>query len=482
VRPGHPRTVGRASLVAALASIAIAACAAPVPFTPAAGSAGPSGAPSPSAGPSTAVPTSAASGAAPSASDVAGASQTLPPTAAPTPAPTKPASSTTPRPTRTPAPTPARTPAPTPASTPAGWDPARVSVAFSSVATVPGRPLAIANAGDGSNRLFVAEQGGRVYTIDGGTVGSAPFLDISAKVSGGGEQGLLGLAFHPDFPSDNRVFVDYTDTNGDTVVASFAVPAGTPDAVDPGTEVVILTVSQPYANHNGGAIAFGPDGYLYIALGDGGSGGDPQNNAQFLGTLLGKILRIDVDRSSGGKAYAIPASNPFVGTSGARGEIWLYGLRNPFRFSFDRATGDLWIGDVGQNKWEEVDVARAGVGGLNFGWRIMEGDHCYNPSSGCPTAGLTLPVVEYDHSLGCAVIGGNVYRGSAYPVLRGGYLFTDECSGRTWAVSAAAKGAQALVQVGAAPGGIAGYGESESGELYAANLSGTVYRVSATAR
>jgi glucose/arabinose dehydrogenase len=370
----------------------------------------------------------------------------------------------------------------TPAPTPAGWDPNHVSVQFRSVATVPGRPLAIANAGDGSGRLFVAEQGGRVYILTDGAVNSTPFLDVSAQVSGGGEQGLLGIAFHPDFPADNRVFVDYTNAAGDTVVSSFEVDPGSPDAVVHGSEAVVLTVDQPFANHNGGAIGFGPDGYLYIALGDGGSGGDPHNNGQRLDTLLGKLLRIDVNTTSGGRSYGIPGSNPFAGTPGTRGEIWLLGLRNPFRFSFDRATGDLWIGDVGQDAWEEIDVARAGVGGLNFGWRTMEGAHCFSPDSGCRTAGLTLPEVEYAHDFGCAVIGGNVYRGAASPALEGAYLFSDECTGTTWALDAARTGGQALVEVAQAPGGIAGYGEDETGELYAAALGGQIYRVSAPAR
>jgi len=371
---------------------------------------------------------------------------------------------------------------PAPGSASPTWDPSTVSVGFDEVATVPGRPLAITNAGDGSGRLFVAEQGGRVYAFERGALVPTPFLDISGGVSVGGEQGLLGLAFHPDFPTDNRVFVDYTDVAGNTVVASFAVDPAVPGMVQPGSEEKILGADQPYANHNGGAIAFGPDGYLYIALGDGGSGGDPQGNGQRLSTLLGKILRIDVDARSEGQSYAIPDTNPFAGTSGTRGEIWLLGLRNPFRFSFDRATGDLWIGDVGQNAWEEIDVARAGVGGLNFGWRTMEGTHCFSPGTGCATDGLTLPVLEYPHDLGCAVIGGNVYRGDAYPILRGGYLFSDECTGTAWALDAGAAGMQTPIQVGKAPDGIAGYGEDEAGELYAASLGGTIYRISATAR
>jgi glucose/arabinose dehydrogenase len=365
---------------------------------------------------------------------------------------------------------------------PPAWVPGSASIHFTSVATVPGSPLAIANAGDGSGRLFVAEQGGRVYILTDGAVNPTPFLDISAQVSGGGEQGLLGIAFHPDFPADHRVFVDYTDAAGDTVVSSFEVDPSSNGRVVPGSEVVILEVDQPYSNHNGGAIGFGPDGYLYIALGDGGSGGDPHDNGQRLDTLLGKILRIDADNPTSGRNYGIPVSNPFAATRGTRGEIWLLGLRNPFRFSFDRETGDLWIGDVGQGAWEEVDVARAGVGGLNFGWRTMEGVHCFAPASGCATAGLTLPAVEYGHNFGCAVIGGNVYRGAASPALEGGYLFSDECTGITWALDAAGSGQQPLVQVAQAPDGIAGYGEDEKGELYAAALGGTVYRVSATPR
>ncbi len=393
----------------------------------------------------------------------------VPPTPAPTPRPT-------------PRPTPAPTPAPTPVITappPAGFDPTRVEVRFSTVTSVPGRPLAIANAGDGSGRLFVAEQGGAVYIVKSGKVTATPFLDISDQVSDGSEQGLLGIAFHPDFPSDNRVFVDYTNGAGDTVVSSFEVASGSPDVVVPGSEVVVITIDQPYANHNGGAINFGPNGYLYIALGDGGDGGDPGNRAQNKDSLLGKILRLDVSPAAG---YAIPASNPFVGRDGAD-EIWLYGLRNPFRFSFDRANGDLWLGDVGQGEGEEIDVARAGVGGLNFGWRIMEGNHCFNPSSGCSTGGLTLPVVEYPHVLGhCAVIGGNVYRGSTYPFLKGGYVFSDECTGFTWAVAAAGGEAKTLVYVGDGSAGIAGYGEDEAGELYAADLGGQLYRVQGIAR
>ena len=342
---------------------------------------------------------------------------------------------------------------------------------------MPGSPLAVTNAGDGSGRLFVAEQGGKVYIVAGGIVNPTPFLDISGRVSGGGEQGLLGIAFHPTYPSDNRVFVDYTRSDGDIVISSFLVDAAIPVAV-PTSEAVLLTIEHSsQSNHNGGGIAFGPDGFLHISTGDGGGGGDPYENGQNTATLLGKILRIDVDHPSGGRNYGIPDSNPFGN------EVWLYGLRNPFRFSFDRQIGDLWIGDVGQGAWEEIDVARAGVGGLNFGWDDMEGNHCFEPGSECATGGRVLPVVEYPHVNGhCAVIGGNVYRGSAYPILRGGYVFSDECSGYVWALDPAGSGPQTLVYVGNGAGGIAGYGEDEAGELYAADLGGQLYRVTAVAR
>ncbi|MEO8468611.1 MAG: PQQ-dependent sugar dehydrogenase [Chloroflexota bacterium] len=450
-------------MAAAVLALSLAACTSTAP------TAIPSGPAADSPVPSSAAPTQAPTGSHLTAttaepSPTASPATTAPPTAKPTP-------KSTPKPT----------PKPTPKSV-TGWDPNHVTVKFTTWATVPGRPLTITNAGDGSGRLFVAEQGGVVYSVKNGAVNGTKFLDISGQVSGGGEQGLLGLAFHPNFPADNRVFVDYTDGGGDTVVASFVVDPGTPDLVDPTSEVVILSVAQPYSNHNGGAIAFGRDGYLYIGLGDGGSAGDPGNRAQDLNSLLGKILRIDIDHAGGGLNYAIPGSNPFAGASGKRGEIWAYGLRNPFRFSFDRTKGDLWIGDLGQNKWEEVDVARAGVGGLNFGWRIMEGHHCYSPATGCTTKGLTLPVVEYGHGSGCAVIGGNVYRGSGQPLLKGGYIFTDECTGLVWAVDSAKSGQQALVQVAAASSGIAGFGEDEAGELYAADLGGQIYKISAIKR
>ncbi|HEY6058635.1 MAG TPA: PQQ-dependent sugar dehydrogenase, partial [Candidatus Limnocylindrales bacterium] len=237
-------------------------------------------------------------------------------------------------------------------------------------------PIGIVNAGDGSGRLFVIEQAGRIRVVRDGALVDEPFLDIADRVASGGERGLLGLAFHPSFPSDPRLFVDYTDRDGNTVVSSFTVSGGATERADPASERVLLHVDQPFPNHNGGDVVFGPDGFLYITLGDGGSGGDPQGNGQRKDTLLGKILRIDVNATTGSRPYAIPPDNPFA-DGGGEPEIWAYGLRNPWRISFDRATGDLWIGDVGQGAWEEIDRERAGSpGGSNYGWNVMEGNHC----------------------------------------------------------------------------------------------------------
>jgi glucose/arabinose dehydrogenase len=363
------------------------------------------------------------------------------------------------------------------------FDPAHVAVAMTPYVHVDGGPLAIGAPPDGSGRLFVATQDGRIWVISrAGAVAATPLLNISQRITSGGERGLLGIAVHPRFPADPRVFVDYTDLHGNTVVSSFSLDPADTSRVDLGSERIIFTATQPFANHNGGALLFGPDGDLYISLGDGGSGGDPFGNGQRLDTTLGKVLRIDVDNPSNGRAYGIPAGNPFVGTSTARPEIWLYGLRNPWRMSFDRATGDLWIGDVGQEKWEEVDVARAGASGLNFGWNRMEGLHCYAPANGCDTSGLTLPVAEYGHGPECTVIGGYVYRGSAYPALLGGYLFADYCSGTIFAIPAAGTGQTTPVVVGKTKNGISGFGEDTSGELYAANLDGTISKVTVTSK
>jgi glucose/arabinose dehydrogenase len=336
------------------------------------------------------------------------------------------------------------------------------------------RPVQMTHAGDGSGRLFVVEQAGRIRLIDDGELVATPFLDISDRVSCCGERGLLGLAFPPGYSSKGYFYVNYTGASGDTVVARFLV-TGDPSAADAGSEEVILTIDQPYSNHNGGQLAFGPDGYLYIGTGDGGSGGDPQNNAQDRLSLLGKILRIDVESGSG--PYAIPEGNPFADVDDAQPEIWALGLRNPWRFSFDTETGDLFIADVGQGDYEEINVQpAASTGGENYGWRILEGSHCYE-SDPCDTRGLELPVFEYDHSLGCSVTGGFVSRSGTWPRLDGVYLFGDYCSGRVWGLREAVdswEGRQ-LAETGFA---ISGFGIDELGAVYVLDYgSGTVAAV-----
>jgi glucose/arabinose dehydrogenase len=337
-------------------------------------------------------------------------------------------------------------------------------------------PLLVTGAGDGSGRLFVVEQGGVVWFVRDGERSDEAFLDISSMVSSGGEQGLLGMAFHPEFPADPRFFVNYTDVEGDTVIAEYAVDPADPDRADPSTARTLLTVDQPFANHNGGATVFGPDGYLYLGLGDGGSAGDPLESGQSLDTLLGKVLRIDVDAGSGGEPYAIPPDNPFVDRRNALPEIWHYGLRNPWRFSFDPATDDLWIGDVGQNIFEEVDVARSNEGGLNFGWNTMEGPECYDPFLDCDRTGLTLPVAAYEHQEDrCTIVGGHVYRGDAQPALRGGYVFADYCSGEVFLLDAQQPGE--IVLALDAEGLLSSFGVDDEGELYVTDLGGDVMRV-----
>ena len=343
---------------------------------------------------------------------------------------------------------------------------------------VGGGPLAMAAPDDGSGRLFVAAQAGQIWVVDAdGSVLRDPMIDLASKLRSGGEQGLLGIAVHPNFPTDPRVFVDYTDRNGDTIVASLRLDPDDPNRLEASSEQRLLFVDQPYANHNGGALAFGPDGHLYVSLGDGGAGGDPHDNGQRLDTLLGKILRIDIDDTD---TYRVPSDNPFA-DGGGMGEIWVSGLRNPWRMSFDRETGDLWIGDVGQGSWEEVDVARAGLGGHNFGWRVMEGSHCYRADS-CDREGLTLPASDYGRDQGCTVIGGFVYRGSTYAFLRGAYLFADYCSGNLFAIDARADDYASPTVVGNGSNGIAGWGEDAAGELYVMALNGTISRVAAGQR
>ena len=355
-----------------------------------------------------------------------------------------------------------------------------ISVSLELVVDGLERPVAVRNAGDGSGRLFIVEQPGRIRILRGGALLPTPFLDIRDRVGdSANEQGLLGLVFHPDYVNNGRFFVNYTDLAGDTVVAEYTRSANDPDLSNPSSEAIIMTIAQPYSNHNGGDIAFGPDGFLWIATGDGGRGGDPDGNGQNLRTLLGKLLRIDIDS---GSTYTIPSNNPFVGDSEARNEIWAYGLRNPWRFSFDRDTGDLYIGDVGQNQLEEVNFEpRTDAGGRNYGWNTMEASTCFS-SFNCSTEGLVLPVAEYSHSLGCSVTGGYVYRGSLFPALDGMYLYGDFCSGRVWALSRLDSNQWVAEVVGETGASISSFGEDEAGELYLTDLrNGTLFLVTGRA-
>ncbi len=369
---------------------------------------------------------------------------------------------------------------------PNGW--AAVCVALALAALVPAeaaqprlrsianglsRPLGLAHAGDGSGRLFIVEQTGQIRVRKGKRLLSAPFLDLSDRVPCCREQGLLGLVFHPGYSENGFFYVSYTDPQGDSVISRFSVSED-PDRADPESEAVILAFDQPGVTHNNGHLAFGPDGLLYIGAGDGGGAGDEDNNAQNLGTLLGKILRIDVDR---GAPYAIPPDNPFVGEPGAQDEIWAYGLRNPWRFSFDRLTGDLFIGDVGQTDWEEVDrQPAASRGGENYGWRRMEGAHCFNPPVDCEDPSLTLPILEYSHEEGCSVTGGFRYRGSRLVEHFGTYVFGDFCSGRVWGAVPDGSGGWARSTLLDSSRLISSFGEDQSGELYLVDLGGAVLR------
>jgi glucose/arabinose dehydrogenase len=381
------------------------------------------------------------------------------------------------------APTPEETPddpSPTRSGGPAtGFDPGRVALELRVVAQGLASPLLATPAGDGSGRLFIVEKEGRIRILEDGAPRSTPFLDISDRLTAASnEQGLLGLAFHPEYLSNGRFFVNYTDLSGDTVVSEFRVSGSDPDLAVPSTERILLRIDQPFANHNGGNLVFGPDGYLYVGTGDGGSAADPMHNGQNLETLLGKLLRIDVDAVGEGAPYGIPPDNPFVDRDGARPEIWAYGLRNPWRFNFDRETGDLWIGDVGQGSLEEVDRVGGDVAGLNYGWNVMEGTACFEPASGCDEGGLTLPVAEYRHDEGCSITGGFVYRGSMWPALGGAYLFADYCSGTIWGLDAADPAAEPPAVLLETGGAISSFGQDEDGELYVTDLaSGTVARI-----
>ena len=355
-----------------------------------------------------------------------------------------------------------------------------LSLAYAGSSTAPVRlqplatglesPVYVTHAGDGSGRLFVVEQAGVIRIIRNGRLLARPFLDVRSRVISGGEMGLLSVAFHPQYASNGRFFVNYT-ANSDslrTVIAEYRV-SDAPDVAGR-AERVLLEIAQPYRNHNGGLNLFGPDGMLYIGMGDGGSGGDPHNNGQRLDTLLGKLLRLDVN---GEAPYGVPRDNPFVGRAGARGEIWAYGLRNPWRFSFDRATGRLFLADVGQNRWEEINLLEKGG---NYGWRLMEGAHCFNPETGCSTTGLILPIAEYGRELGCSVTGGYVYRGTRIRDLVGRYLFSDYCTGRLWSLRESG-GRWVMGELRATGLTVSSFGEDQAGELYVVDHRGTVYQI-----
>ncbi|MEX1021043.1 MAG: PQQ-dependent sugar dehydrogenase [Litorilinea sp.] len=353
------------------------------------------------------------------------------------------------------------------------------------------QPLYAGHAGDGSGRLFIVEKGGVIQILQDGGRQDAPFLDIRDRVgSSGFEQGLLGLAFAPNFTETGFFFVDYTDSAGNTVVSRFQVDPASPNQVDAATEFTVLQIEQPAANHNGGGLAFGPDGYLWIGTGDGGGSGDRFGNGQNAATLLGKMLRLDVT-SDPSVPYVIPADNPWVEADwngqDVRDEIWAIGLRNPWRYSFDRTTGDLWIADVGQNAIEAVHFTPAGhAGGINYGWPILEGSRCYADPNNCDPTGLDLPVLEYAHGQGdCSITGGYLYRGAQFADLQGAYVFGDYCSGNVWVGVPAEEGsvegsAESWTSYHALAADIqlSSFGEDEAGELYATGLSnGTVYQV-----
>jgi glucose/arabinose dehydrogenase len=360
----------------------------------------------------------------------------------------------------------------TPTPPPPRPGPAQVRLQLQNVATGLTQPLFL-DAPPGDDRLFIVEQPGRIRVVTAGTLRPEPFLDITDLTVSGGEGGLLGLAFHPQYAANGRFYVHYTDRSGDTRIAEYVVGSD-PNQADRTSGRVLFSASQPASNHNGGMLAFGPDGYLYIGLGDGGGGGDQFSNGQRPSTVLGSILRTDVDS---GSQYGIPAGNPFVAGGGAA-EVWAYGLRNPWRFSFDGHR--LYIADVGQGKWEEIDVLTTSDGGANLGWSIMEGTHCFDPARGCNQAGLVLPVFEYPHGEGCSVTGGYVYRGTALPELAGHYFYGDFCSGWVRSFRYTGDGVTDTWEWAGNLGTVASltsFGTDGLGELYVLSGGGDVYRI-----
>ena len=376
-------------------------------------------------------------------------------------------------PTETPAVIPTDTPTPEPTVIPQAGFPDPAGYAWNLIVDGFSRPLLATNAGDGSGRLFVLEQSGVIRVVQGGNILPDPFLDITSQVgSGSNEQGLLGLAFHPDYEQNGFFYVNYTDLNGDTVISRFQVSADA-NVADTATEKILLQVNQPFPNHNGGNLEFGPDGFLYAGLGDGGSQGDPNGNGQSQAAYLAKLLRIDVNS---GDPYGIPGDNPFA-NGGGLPEIWAYGFRNPWRFSFDRINGDLYIADVGQNQWEEVDYLPAGSpGGANFGWNAMEGNH---PYQGDATDGMIGPVTEYEHGNRCSITGGYVYRGQALPAWNGVYFYGDYCSGEILGLVRNADGAWETRILYDTAFLLTSFGVDEAGEIYVLDRSGGLYQLQA---
>jgi glucose/arabinose dehydrogenase len=381
-----------------------------------------------------------------------------------------------------------------PATALAGVNLPHLQLGLEHVASGFTNPLCVVNAGDGSGRLFVAEQGGKIRVVRGGVLQPGTFLDISGVVSSGGERGLLGVAFSPQFKTTGRFYIYFTDHNGDVVVQRCISSDPTSDTPSTISRKSILFIKQPYPNHNGGGMQFGPGRYLYIGVGDGGSAGDPGNRAQRGSSVLGKMLRIDVGErdipATFTGTYRIPKSNPFYKKKGYRKEIWARGLRNPWRFSFDRSKGDLWIGDVGQDKYEEIDFQKASSkGGQNYGWRIWEGKHRYTKSPKTVSKkGFTFPIAEYPHPSGECVTGGYVYRGSVYPALHGTYLYADYVNGwiggvRRYSASGAYLKTPQRARLMSTSAMISTFGQDEAGELYLADWDGgKLYHVTATAK